>query len=124
MNNSNRLLGLQPKEKVAMLLAEADCFALTSDHETFGVVCIEAFASGLPVVSTRCGGTDEIVTTDNGLFAEAGSAQSVATALVTMGGRIGSGFYESQRIREGCVERFSQQSICSRLVKIYEEVLI
>ncbi|MGF0333779.1 glycosyltransferase [Ectopseudomonas toyotomiensis] len=38
-----------------------DCFALTSDHEPFGMVLVEAMAAGLPLICTDCGGGREVV---------------------------------------------------------------
>ncbi|HCJ29851.1 MAG TPA: glycosyltransferase [Pseudomonas sp.] len=38
-----------------------DLFALTSDHEPFGMVLLEAIAAGVPVVCTDCGGGREVV---------------------------------------------------------------
>lgn len=123
MESSIRLLGMQPKNEVARLLGESDCLALTSDHETFGVVVIEALASGMPVISTECGGTADIVTVANGILTEKGNAQAIAAAMTVMGERIGAGMYDRNRIREDCTERFSQLAVCTRLVKIYEEAV-
>ncbi|MGQ9849649.1 MAG: glycosyltransferase family 4 protein [Aggregatilineaceae bacterium] len=41
--------------------ASADVFVFPSAMETFGLVLVEAMASGLPVVTSRVGGADEIV---------------------------------------------------------------
>ncbi len=38
-----------------------DLFALSSDHEPFGMVLLEAMAAGVPVIATDCGGAKEVV---------------------------------------------------------------
>lgn len=38
-----------------------DVFALSSDHEPFGMVLLEAMAAGLPLICTDCGGGREVV---------------------------------------------------------------
>lgn len=44
------------------LLREADCFVLASYREGFSIATIEAMLAGTPVVSTRSGGPEEILT--------------------------------------------------------------
>jgi len=54
-----------PRPETAELVAlyqQATVFALSSDEEGLGVVILEAMASGVPVVATRCGGPDGIIT--------------------------------------------------------------
>jgi L-malate glycosyltransferase len=53
---------IDPKE-ISSFYNKLDFFVVSSRKETFGIVCIEALYHGLPVVSTRCGGPEEIITT-------------------------------------------------------------
>lgn len=57
-----------------------DVFALTSDHEPFGMVLLEAMAAGVPLISSDCGGAREIVA-GQGLLFPLGDAQALAGCL-------------------------------------------
>lgn len=58
-----------------------DLFALSSDHEPFGMVLLEAMAAGVPLVGTDCGGGREVVEGIGQLF-RLGDAEALAEALV------------------------------------------
>ncbi len=62
-----RFLGQVPD--VRRLFAAFDLFALTSDHEPFGMVLLEAMVAGVPVIATDCGGAPEVVGAPDCLFA-------------------------------------------------------
>lgn len=98
-------LGLQtrvrhvPRPETAELVAlyqQATVFALSSDEEGLGVVILEAMASGVPVVATRCGGPDGIITDGkDGFLVPLDNAAAMADRLallctdVTMNQRMG-----------------------------------
>ncbi len=53
----------RPKtDELVRLYQQATVFALASDEEGLGVVILEAMACAVPVVATRCGGPDGIIT--------------------------------------------------------------
>ncbi len=55
-------LGSIPRDKVIHLMQNASALIFPSEwHEPFGMVAVEAFATGLPVIGSRIGGIPEIV---------------------------------------------------------------
>jgi glycosyltransferase involved in cell wall biosynthesis len=65
-------------EDGAEFLGQLDAFVLSSSSEGFSIATIEALATGLPVVATKCGGPEEIITDgENGLM----GASEIAFAL-------------------------------------------
>lgn len=61
LTNRVSLLGRISRADLAELMRKGHAFVLMSRLETFGVVYIEAMASGLPTVGTYNGGSDEIL---------------------------------------------------------------
>lgn len=61
-----RFLGQVPD--VRRFFSAFDLFVLSSDHEPFGMVLLEAMVAGVPVMATDCGGAPEVVADPARLF--------------------------------------------------------
>ncbi len=77
-----KFLGRLDRAAVKKNMLEADCFVLSSQYETFGVVLIEALACGLPIIATRCGGPEDIVNDRNGLLVNVSSIDQMSKAML------------------------------------------
>ena len=62
-----------------------DVFALSSDHEPFGMVLLEAMAAGVPLLATACGGAKEVVE-GVGILFPLGDAEHLAQGLKHLAG--------------------------------------
>jgi glycosyltransferase involved in cell wall biosynthesis len=79
------LLGALPDAAVLHLYRQADVFCLPSVQEGFGIVFLEAMASGLPVVATRAAAIPEVVPhRQAGLLVPPGDVSALAAALVEL----------------------------------------
>ncbi len=67
-----------------------DVFTLTSDHEPFGMVLLEAMAAGVPVICSDCGGGREVVGEDGVLFKH-GDAETLVGALIATAAGVEAG---------------------------------
>ena len=114
------LHGARPRTEIAQQMKQADCFALASDVETFGVVYIEAMAMGLPVIATKSGGPENFVNSENGMLIEAGSEEVLVNALKTMYNN--SSTYNRMKIRDYVLNNFSPSAVAEKIGRVYREV--
>ena len=77
-----RYIAKPNRDELIALYQGAACFALSSAEEGFGMVLIEAMACGVPVVATRCGGPEGIVTDgEDGFLVPLDDAKAMADRL-------------------------------------------
>jgi len=111
-------LGRISRKEMLMEMQGANCFVLPSRYEAFGVVLIEAMATGLPVIATRSGGPDFIVNTENGLLIEPENANELTKAMQMMMENISS--YSSGDVRKQTLLRFGDEAV----MELYRQLFI
>jgi len=118
-------VGAQPKERVFELLAGASALIFPSVwYETFGMVVIEAFSAGIPVIASDLGNIKNMVTAGlNGLRFEAGNAKSLQERLAYF-----EQLNEEERnafrlqARETYLTHYSPEANAKQLIKLYHSV--
>jgi glycosyltransferase involved in cell wall biosynthesis len=124
-----RFAGYIPDEDLPSYYQMADLFILpTIELEGFGLVTVEALASGLPVLGTPVGGTREILTKLGAdyLF-EDSTPQSIATGILKAlnGWATNKAAYESiaQTCREAAEQHYSWDNHVSKLEDLFYSML-
>lgn len=88
-----------------------DVFALSSDHEPFGMVLLEAMVAGVPLLATACGGAREVVEGVGVLF-PLGDVGQLAQGLKHMSGLSDDQRREcAQLMLQRLRERFSDAAV-------------
>lgn len=114
-------LGHRSHPEVLNEMDRAHVVAVASDIETFGVVLIESFARGRPVVSTRCGGPEEIVNPQNGILVDRGDIEGMAEAMKMIVSDYAN--FNCVNIRRACVLEYGSQTFVNRMGAIYKKAL-
>jgi glycosyltransferase involved in cell wall biosynthesis len=91
--------------------------------ETFGVVLIEAMATGLPVIVTRCGGPEEFVTEDVGRLVPLDDGPELQKTMQEMVGSYDNWRDAAPAIRSYAHDNFGERTIGSRLIEAYNSVI-
>lgn len=121
IGNEVSFLGRISREEMQKEMQEANCFVLPTRYEAFGVVLIEAMASGLPVIATRSGGPDSIITPENGLLVDVENAGQLAKAMEQMINSYKS--YSASKIRSQTIAKFGQEAVMKRYQDCFREIL-
>ena len=69
-----------PAEQMPQVYRSNDIFLMSSAHEGMSNAMLEAMASGLPIVTARCEGVEELIA-GNGIVIEQPSPQTFAVAI-------------------------------------------
>jgi glycosyltransferase involved in cell wall biosynthesis len=106
------------------LYADLDVVVLTSKNEGSPVALIEAMAAGRPVVSTRAGGVEDVVTDgETGLLVSVGDAAGVARAVLHLLDDPGDAARLGAAARDAVVPRFSGQRLVADIDALYRRLL-
>ena len=112
--------GKKTSVEVAEAYQNADFFVLFSNFENLPCVIVEAFASGIPVLSTAVGGIAEILSPERGILIPQGDENALLQGLSTMLDHCHE--YDREAIRQYAVNTFAAPTIGEQIYKAYKSV--
>jgi len=114
--------GQKTEKELVKYFNEAVFFVLFSNYETQGVVLIESFACGKPVIATRTGGVLDTVNQNNGILVSPQNEDELLEAILYMLDHHQN--YDSIAIRNYAVENFSEDAVGGMFLRIYRNALL
>ena len=123
INGNVEFLGYVPDDALNPLFSSADVFVLPSSFgESFGIVILEAMASGTSVIGTKVGGIEEILDDGKyGVLVHPSDPSELACAMISM--------MSDRDMREKIVKRALQKVrkeydwrvVAKKVMKLYEK---
>lgn len=102
---------------LSRVLGSCDAFVHANEHEPFGLVVLEAMASGLPIVGPGCGGVRELVDGEVGQIAAHSTGRGMAEAVDALFARDLEALSRAARAR--AVSRYGWDHVFASLGSLY-----
>ena len=119
-----RMVGFVPPPAMAEELRQCSVFLFPSLHEGFGLVLLEAMASGVPVVASRNSGAPDCVTEgEDGFMVEARAVEELAARIEWCYRNREALEWMGRNARRKVEEKFTLQCYRARLVAFYERLV-
>lgn len=118
-----RLLGFISPEEKRDLLAATDLFALPSRTDSFGIVYLENWCYGTPVIGARAGGVPDVIDDgENGLLVPFADVPALADALRALLANPALARRLGERGRAKVYARYTWDRITAAFARIYDAV--
>jgi glycosyltransferase involved in cell wall biosynthesis len=121
LGNIVRLPGRIDPQQMPEVYREHDMFVSASYQEGMSNAMVESIASGLPIITTRCEGVEELIG-DNGIIVEDASADALAEAIIKLADN-------QQQYKAMCAAarrragKFSWQTVAEEYINLYHRVI-
>lgn len=117
-NTRIKFTGPKKSEEVAEMMKQADALMLFSRKENFPCVIAEAWATGIPVISTDVGGIAEHVEDSRGFLVKSGDEDALAKAILSL-----KKDWDSKAIRQYALDHFSVEAVAKKYDEAYRIAL-
>lgn len=121
IGNQCTFYGNCKKDKLFDIVSDMDYIVSASIFESFGCAVAEATMLGKPIVASRSGGVESIVTPKNGILVDKGSEDAIYNGLVEMYHKYKQ--YDCIEISKEARGRFGITAISHKYFDIYRKII-
>lgn len=121
INENTTMIQAVSRDEMSDLYNACDAFIMTSIQEGLPVSALEASMSGLPIISTRCGGVEDYVDDSMGRIFSITDYKGIAKACNQfLNGEIK---FDNKAIREKAISLFGKDAFVERISKVFFDVI-
>jgi glycosyltransferase involved in cell wall biosynthesis len=113
--------GAKSYSEVASLMQSHDFFLLYSNFENLPCVIAESLVCGLPILSSKAGGTAEMVDDKSGVIIEPGNNLMLLKMLNFFLDNIDN--YNNDQISKNAIQKYSYEAVGKQFLNVYHSVL-
>ena len=115
---TEKVLFVGNSHEVDKILCFSDMFILPSEHESFGLVALEAMACGVPVISSNAGGLPEV-----NIQGESGFLSDVGNVVIDLFSDDQKKVHYSKIGRERIEKEFSWNLAARKYLKVFKKAI-
>lgn len=116
--------GFMSEEDLNKFTTIADCAVFPSLYEPFGIVVLESFASGVPVVVSDAGGLPEVVRhTETGIVSQKNNPDSLAWGILEVLKNPEYALSMVENAQEDLITRFQWYQLAEQTIETYSVVI-
>lgn len=121
LDDNVKFMGYINNDELPKILNNADVLCVSSTFETFCIPIVEAFSSGIPVITTNCTGPMEIVNKDNSIVVNIGDIESYADAIIKM--KTNYNKYNKNSIKKYAYNKYDKSVVCKNIIEIAKNII-
>lgn len=117
INENIIFTGFIPDNRLKNYYEQSDLFTLPSLYEGFGIVYVDSLACGLPIVTTKCGGPEDIISNYNGKLVPTKDSKALSNAISSS---LHQEWNKSKIIKES--KKYKWENIIKKYNNVYKKL--
>ena len=120
LNLEDKVQFLGFRDDVPQLMKQSDLFVMPSLSEPFGIILLEAMATGTPIVTTRNNGALHFLNSDTAIFVDKASSSSLSSGILEAINNPETAFERSKNALELFRNHYTPDAVMPKVLSLYQ----